>query len=274
MSTPIAGRQTQIIPLALIDRPQLDARIDRDPEKLEELSRDILRRGLIEPIKVVRVGERYEVVDGFRRYLGTRNAGLEAIECFVFETRELAHEGLKYAANAYREDMSPAEEAVYFYELFNNECGHDIERVAALVGKKVPYVSGRMELLDGDELVFAALKNRQITIGVAQELNRIDAPDYRRYYLEHAKKSGATVATVAGWVQEYRTMYGDRPQQPAAPAAAAPASVPSSFDPHRCEICRKNDPRFIPEQISVHTHCKVAILEPLLAAYRGESDGQ
>lgn len=274
MSEPVAGRQTQIIPLAMVDRPQLDARIDRDPEKLEELARDILRRGLIEPIKVVQVGDRYEVVDGFRRFLATKSAGLASIECFVFPSRDVALEGVKYAANAYREDMSPAEEAVYFHQLFNNECEHDIERVAALVGKRVGYVSARMELLAGDELVFDALRERKIPIGVAQELNKVTAADYRRYYLEHAIRSGATVSVVTGWVQEWKTLYRDGPHAPATPAAADTPIVASHFDPHRCYCCGKNDPRFIPEQIPIHTHCKLAILDPMLAAYRGESSGE
>jgi hypothetical protein len=38
-----------------------------------------------------------------------------------------------------------------------------------------------------------------------------------------------------------------------------------------CIVCQKNDPRQIPEQISVHTSCRLAVLEGLLAAFRGES---
>lgn len=267
MTLSAAGRTAFAISLDMIDAPQLDARIDRDPEKLEELSRDILRRGLIEPIKVARTGERFEVVDGFRRYLATKAAGLETIECFIYETKSTALEGVKYAANIFREDMSPAEEAVMFFELYKTDCGEDIEKLAALVGKNVSYVDNRLTLLMGDALIFDALKQRQIVIGVAHALNEIPEADWRRYYLNHAIKSGATVGVVRGWVIEHKNLYGQRVDtpQPAAPDAAT--IFVATHDPLVCVICRKKDPRFIPEQVSVHTHCKLAVLDPILDNY-------
>jgi ParB/RepB/Spo0J family partition protein len=267
-STP-ASRTTHIIALELIDAPQLDARLDRDPEKLEELGRDIMRRGLIEPIKVVSVPPRFEVVDGYRRYLASKAAGLPSIECFVYDTKTEALEGVKYAANIFREDMSIADEAVMFHELLTHECGNDIERLAALTGKRISYIDNRLSLLAGDELVFEALKAREITIGVAHELNKLPAADYRRYYLKHAIKTGATVGVVRGWVTEWHAMYSDRGEpQPAAPAPAA-QGVSQHFDPSYCYVCRKSDPRFIPEQVSIHTHCKLATLDPLLNTVHG-----
>lgn len=272
MATSPTSRTTQVIPLAQINPPTLDARISRDPEKLEELSRDILRRGLIEPIKVVRDDPMFEVVDGLRRYLATKHAGLSEIECFVYETKEAALEGVKYAANIFREDMSPAEEAVMFHELLTHECGNDIERLAGLVGKGINYVDNRLQLLYGDELVFEALKNRSIAIGVANELNKLPNAEWRRYYLNHAMKTGATVGVVRAWVTEWTALYGtERAPQPAAPAPVA-EHVAQHFDPHTCYICRKVDARYIPEQVNVHTHCRLAVLDPLLNTYHGNDN--
>lgn len=269
MSTPALARQTVHIPLESIDPPELDARIDRDPELLEELARDILRRGLIEPIKVVRTGERFEIVDGFRRYLATRSANLPTIECFVYETKELALEGVKYATGVLQEKFSPADEAIYFNQLLTHECGNDIEKLAALVGRKISYIDGRLELLNGDELVFDALREKKIKIGVAHEINKVTDPGYRRYYLTHAIHEGSSLAVVSGWVQEWRKLFGNTPTS-TTPASELGQIVPQpSLDVHYCYICAKSDPRHLPEQISVHTHCKLAILDPMLAAARG-----
>lgn len=271
MSTAPTSRSTAVLNVADIDAPELDARLGRDPEKLEELTRDILRRGLIEPIKVFVKGERYEVIDGFRRFLATKSAGLTVIECFIFPSKAVALEGIKYAANAFREDMSPAEEAIMFFSLLRDECGNDIERLCALVNKKLPYIDNRLALVNGDELVFEAVKDRKIVLGVAEELNRLPDDGWRRYYLTHAIQSGATRAVVSGWVTEWKNMYGARVEQPDAPAPAADAVYVSSYDPMKCVVCQTTDARQIPEQISVHTACRIAILEKLLAAYRGES---
>jgi ParB/RepB/Spo0J family partition protein len=272
VSTTPASRSTVVLDVDLVDAPELDARISRDPEKLEELARDILRRGLIEPIKVFAKGERFEVVDGFRRFLATKQAGLSLIEALVYPSKAVALEGIKYAANVFREDMSPAEEAILFWQLLRTECEHDIERLCALVGKKLSYIDNRLALINGDELVFEAVKDRKITLGVAAELNTIDRDDYRRYYLEHAIKSGATVSVVCGWVTEYKNMYGTRVDTPAPDPPVEGPVVANGFDPHRCAVCGQNDPRFIPEQVSVHTHCRLAILDKLLAAYHGSPE--
>lgn len=270
MSPAPASRSTVVLELDSIDAPGLDVRLGRDPEKLEELGRDILARGLIEPIKVFVKGERFEVVDGFRRLLASRQVGLTQIEAFVYPSKVVALEGLKYRANAFREDMSPAEEAIAFYTLLRDECEGDIERLCALVGKKLSYVDNRLALVNGDELVFEAVKDRKIQLGVAHELNKIDKADYRRHYLHFAIKGGATVSVVAGWVQEYHSMYADRDEIPSVEPAPSGPIVASSYDPRRCEICGKVDPRYIPESVYVHTHCKLAVLDPLLASYRGE----
>lgn len=262
-------REFKELPLSCLDRPVLDARIDRDPEKLEDLAGDIARRGVILPLAVVRTGERYEVVDGFRRYLASLRAGLVTVPCMIYPTKDAALEGVKYAANLFREEMSPAEEAVFFRELLTNECGEDIEKLATLVNKKISYIDSRLALLTGDEAIFEAVRAGKISLGVAAELNTIPADDYRRYYLTLAIRDGATVAAVRGWVMQWKAMYRDgSPEAPAAPVATQPvASTP--LDIHFCHVCRKSDPRFIPEQIPVHTHCKLAVLEPLIESYHG-----
>lgn len=262
-------REYKELPLSAIDPPQLDARLARDPAKLEELAHDIAKRGVILPIAVARVGDRYEVVDGQTRYLAATMAHLVTIPCVIYPSKDSALEGVKYAANLFRIDMSPAEEAVFFNELYEKECGQDIEKLCTLVGRKESYVDNRLQLLNGDEEVFEAVRTTKIPLGVAGELNKIADEGWRRYYLNHAIKGGATVAMVSGWRQEYERFHNpNEPQPPATPAPAVQV-VESTYNPHRCEICGKVDPRYVPEQISVHTHCKVAILEPLLEAYRG-----
>lgn len=264
-------REFKELPLAAIDPPQLDARLGRDPRKLEELANDIARRGVILPIVVARTGERYEIVDGQTRYLAAAMAHLAVIPAMIYPSKDAALEGVKYAANLFRQDMSPADEAVFFNELFLKECGEDFDKLCALVGRGEAYVDTRLALLNGDPEIFEAVKDGKIKLGVAGELNKIAAEDWRRYYLNHAIRGGATVAMVSGWRQDYERFHDPSIVQPAdAPAPVMPV-VATSYNPHKCEICGKVDPRYVPEQISVHTHCKVAILEPLLEAYRGSN---
>lgn len=262
-------RQLATIKLSDINPPALDARIDRNEEQLEELGRDILTHGQIEPIKVVRVGDRYEIVDGYCRFLASQRVNLETIEALIYPDKTMALEGVKFRANMFRQDMSPADEAVFFHQLLTKECENDIEKLARLVNKKLPYIDNRLALLAGDELVFDALRAKQITIGVAQEINRVTDAGYRRYYLTHAVQGGSTRAVVSAWVSEWFQIFGNKPAADTpTPSENVHVQTPS-FDVHHCYICNKSDPRFLPQQISVHGHCLHAILDPMLANARG-----
>jgi hypothetical protein len=77
---------------------------------------------------------------------------------------------------------------------------------------------------------------------------------------------------VTGWVSEWRSTHAT--DAPAHPETAAPAVqvVENSYNPHRCYVCGKVDPRYVPETISVHTHCRIANLDPMIEAFRGSSD--
>lgn len=264
MTSAALRRELKSLPLSLLDPPEPDVRIQRDDEGIEELGRDIARRGLIYPLHVFVKGDRFEVVDGETRRIAMLRQGLADVEAFVYESKSVALNGVKYASNIFRTDMSPADEAKAFWDFYHGDCNQDIEQVARLTGKSLNYVNSRLALVDGDDLVFEAVKLKQITLGVAAELNKIDEPDYRRHYLHHAIRGGATVALVTGWVMEYRASKAVRDGAPPAPVAETTAIVASSYNPHRCYICREADPRFIPEQVPIHTHCKYAVLDKLL----------
>lgn len=270
MSTAAEREHVKAIPLALIDPPGLDARIDRDEKELEALGRDIKMNGLIEPLKLLRNGDRFELVDGYCRFLGMRMVGVNEAEAFVYPTRELALEGVKYRANAFHLAMSVGDEAVYFNQLFEHECEHDITRVAALVNKSVNYVSDRINLLTGDEKVFDALREKKIGIGVAQVLNKVEHEQYRRHYLYLAIRDGWTRSSAEYAYNDYKRAFSGVEQLPAVDVEPAPAVPAGVVDVHRCYICGRNDPARIPLQIPVHAECKYATLDPLLAHARGE----
>ena len=269
MSAPLDREYRAEMPLGLIDPPELDARLDRDEAKLDELAKDIRHRGLIFPIAIVRNGERFNVVDGYRRFLACDRAGLVVAPVFIYPTKAAALEGVKYAANAFREEMSPADEANFFDELMKHHCDGDIEKVCALVGKTFNYVSGRLELFGGHPEVFDAVPARKISLGVAAELNKLPDKAYLAYYLDSAIRSGATITAVQGWIQEWKRVIGDVPQAPAAPPSETTIAPGSTDDPFACIICGKSDHYYAIRQKPIHTHCELAILRPLLNHEQG-----
>jgi ParB/RepB/Spo0J family partition protein len=264
------AREHKDLPLSLLDAPEVDLRMERDPDQLDKITTSIARHGILQPLIVYRTGERFQIVDGFTRYICAGRAGLVVAPCYIYATQDAALEGVKYDTATMRLELSAAEEATFFHALFLGECKEDIEQVAARVGRSLAYVDSRLQLLLGHDDVFDALSKKQISIGVAQELNKITEPDWCAYYLGHAVSSGAVKAVVAGWVTEWKNMVAARSGAPIpAVAVQSLANVAPEHNPLRCYICREVN-NYIPIVISVHQHCQLAILDKLLAAYRGD----
>jgi ParB/RepB/Spo0J family partition protein len=258
------------LPLGLILEPDLASRATMDEHKLDELAADIRAKGLLQPLIVVSVPPNYEVIAGHRRSIAAKRAGLAVVPCRIFPTKDAALEAVKYSENRFREDLNPAEEAVWFSQLLERDCGGDVDRLCEQLGEKRTYVEGRLLLLRSDEQIFEALQTNKIGVGVANELNRCTVEQYRRYLLHQAIVGGATQAVVRGWIQDWQRSVQPPSGEPAAPAAApslAPVPVENYFT---CVCCRKSDNVHLMRPINVHDYCKLAILDPLLASARGE----
>lgn len=274
MTAPTSSRIVRVLPFALLDPPELDERLDRPDERLEEIARDIQANGLIYPLIVFVKDERFEIVDGETRRQAMRRVGLTECECLVYATKDKALESITFRANHFRIDPTPADEAVYFSRLYAEQFHEDIEAVARFVGKKVDYVDGRIQLMLGDELVFDALRKKQIPIVVAQQLNKCDDGQVRRMFLLHAIEEGASGTAVARWVNDWRIGSAGLSAQQLAPPSTAEVPPSSDYHPLRCAICGKVDPRHFPKQIAVHHHCWTVFVEPMLETAAATTGGK
>lgn len=270
MSTPTLERQYLEIPLGLVDAPELPSRAQMDEHKLDELAADIRRRGLLQPIGVFRHGERFEVVYGDRRSRAAKLAGLVVIPAFVYASKDSALEGAKWSENYHREDLNPADEGVWFHELLERDCGGDVDRLCDQLGVKRPYAEKRLALVLGDVEVLRAVQREQIKVGCAEQLNRCTDEQMRRYYLDSAIRGGATVAVVTGWIMDWQRSQAAAGGSATAPAESAAPSAVAQTDYFRCVCCDGTDNVHLMIPVNVHQHCKLAILDKLLASYKGQ----
>jgi ParB/RepB/Spo0J family partition protein len=264
-------REYREIPVGLIDDPQFPARGSMDEEKLEQLTADVRAKGVLVPINVARNGERYEVIAGHRRRIAAARAGLVVIPCVVYPSRDQALEAVKYSENRHREDLNAAEEAIWFAELLERDCHGDVDELCELLGEKRTYVESRLLLFQGDEQVFAMLQRGEIRIGIAQQLNRCGDQQYRRYLLRQAIAGGATVTVVASWIADWQRDQQSRAGVDQAPAPTpSPAPIPET-NFFRCYVCQGTDNVHLMRPLNIHDYCRLAILDKLVAAYRGET---
>lgn len=260
------------IPIGLIDVPELPSRSSMDEEQLDELIASIRELGFISTIVVKQSGERFEVIAGHRRRLAAERAGLAAIPCFVYPTETEYLEAIQQTENTRREELNPADEAIWFAQLLEKYPNEGTDGIAARVREKRAYVEGRLALVSGDEDVFNAVAAGKIGIGVAQQLNRCTQVEFRRMFLDNALRHGATVAIVSGWIAEWK-----RDLEPAtraafgsdAPSSAAPPVMDLFFT---CGVCKSTAH---PEQmrpVQVHEWCVHANLIPALELWNRRTD--
>lgn len=259
------------VPLGLIDEPELPSRSTMDETLLEELTANIRLNGLIQPISLARIADRFQVIAGHRRTIASKRAGLAAVPAIVYPTMADALEAVKFAENHHREELNAADEAIYFSELLEHKCGDDVDRLCTMVGAKRGYVEGRLLLFSGDQKIFEALQAGDIAIGVAHQLNKCTHELQRRSLLHSAIVGGATVAVVSGWILDWKKqqsyeLTGNAP----APPQSMPGPTPVTNYFH-CACCGRDDDVHLMQPVNIHTHCKKAIFDPLLAAYRGEA---
>ncbi|HEY2938164.1 MAG TPA: ParB/RepB/Spo0J family partition protein [Gaiellaceae bacterium] len=214
--------QITMIPVDKVVEPRHPVRTRFDEDALDELSRSIRENGIRSPLRVFPLeGGTYEVRFGHRRLLAARIVGLAELPCIVDDVAATI-DADRILENADRDDVAPTDEARYFARLML-ENGNDVDKVCALARRPRGYVEGRLLLLQGDELVFAALEAGTITLGVASELNRFTREEGRRFHLDFAIRTGATVAQVREW----RTRDNATPAVVVTPAAASPVVAPA-----------------------------------------------
>lgn len=245
-------RELRDIAVDLIDEPELAARVSMDEEKFYELVNSMRDLGLRSPIEVKPKGERFEVIAGHRRLRAARELEWKTIPAFVNDGDGVPFEAIKIAENAVRENVNPADEAVYLQELVDKYHLNE-EQLIVLTHRNRQYIGDRLALLRGDQDIWQALHDRKITFGVARELNRIEKEETRRYYLAICERNCPSSDVAHGWMKQAN--LNDMAQ--GAPAVVAdaplpPAQVEKPF--FGCDLCGGDRDPYNLVHVKLHRH--------------------
>lgn len=230
--------------------PERPIRSDLSPESVEDLAKSIKQFGVINPLVVRKVGEKYEVVTGHRRLVASEIAGLVKVPIIITDKPNTINDLIKVHENLYRKDLNPVDEADYINYLIKT---HKLSpsKVAELIGRSHQYVSDRLSVLNYPEDLREALTHGRVVFSVARELNKIDNKETQREYLEYAIKHGITPNVAKMWQQDLRRQEEVGVEDPkVAPVSTPPAkSQEYSVD---CALC--NNPVPLRESRAIYTH--------------------
>jgi ParB family chromosome partitioning protein len=140
-----------------------------DEQAIQELAESIKRHGVLQPIIVVREGDKYHIVAGERRWRASKHAGVTHIPAIVRSLEELERVELALIENIQRVDLSPLEQALSVYKL-QQQFNLALEDVAKKLGKAPSTISNLTRLLQLPESAREALRNNKITEGHARAI--------------------------------------------------------------------------------------------------------
>jgi ParB family chromosome partitioning protein len=154
-----------------------------DPESLADLSRSIASNGIIQPIVVRKVGDRFHIIAGERRWRAAKMAGLREVPVVVRDVAPGEDRSLLEVAlieNIQREDLNPIEQALAYRRLAD-QFEMTQEAVATAVGKDRVTIANTVRLLKLPEEVRAVVASGALSMGHARALLALaDESEQRR----------------------------------------------------------------------------------------------
>lgn len=162
-------QQVAALEIKLIDRNPQQPRREFDTDKLNELADSIREHGVVQPIVVKPVGERYQIVAGERRWRAAQLAGLIKVPAVVRPFTEQEQMEIALIENLQREDLNPLEEAEAFRMLLD-EFGMTQEELSRRLGKSRPQISNTLRLLQLPEGVREHVRAGRLSMGHAKVL--------------------------------------------------------------------------------------------------------
>ena len=157
------------LPLGEIDTNLNQPRKNFDDKTLAELSASIKVHGVIQPIIVVKKGERYMIIAGERRYRASKMAGKTTIPAIVKNYTDSQIAEVSLLENLQREDLNPMECARAMKKLMN-DFGWTQDMVADRLGKSRPVVANTVRLLNLEPEVISLIEQGKISAGHARSL--------------------------------------------------------------------------------------------------------
>ena len=158
------------INVELIDPNPFQPRKVFSDDELVELAESIEQHGLIQPIAVRKVGDRYQLISGERRTRASKLAGLPTIKAQVYENlddKAMAEWAL--IENIQRVDLNPVEVAKSYQQLIDNH-GYTHEDLSKIVSKSRSAITNALRLLKLPAQVLLWIEEGKISGGAARAL--------------------------------------------------------------------------------------------------------
>ena len=167
-------------------------RIAFDEKALNELAASIKEHGIIQPLVLRKLGKKYEIIAGERRYKAATLAGLQTVPAVISNIDDNKSAEVALVENIQRRDLTPIEEARSYKNLLDK--GYlTQEQLAKKMGLSQSAISNKLRLLNLDNKVQQALLENKISERHARSLLSISDKEEQKKWLDRIIKERLTV---------------------------------------------------------------------------------
>jgi len=185
----------------LIDSNPAQPRQEFDEEEMRSLSESLSSHGLLQPLVVRRVRDRFQLVAGERRLRAAINAGWNEVPVNIIEANDRQMAELAIVENLQRKDLNPLEKAASFQK-YLDEYGCTQEELAGRLKIDRSTIANLIRLLELPEPVQKALRAGQITQGHARALLPLGDEREQTAFCQRIQREGLNVRQTEALVQE------------------------------------------------------------------------
>ena len=149
-----------------------------DEDSIRELAESIKEHGVLEPLLVKKIDDKYNIICGERRYRASQVAGIAEVPCLVRDDLETDSYAIALIDNIQREDLNPIEMAQAFASMIE-ECSLTQEELAKTLGKSRSSIANILRLNNLQDDVKKMVIASQIDLGHAKVLLALEDPDFQ-----------------------------------------------------------------------------------------------
>ena len=165
----------QNINIDLIIPNRFQPRLTFDEKTLNELAASIKEHGIIQPLVLRRLGDKFEIIAGERRYKAATLAGLTEVPAIISNIYDNKSAELALVENVQRKNLNSLEEAKSYKKILDKE-GLTQEELAKKIGVSQSTVANKLRLLNLTMEAQDALMNEKISERHARSLLTVTDP--------------------------------------------------------------------------------------------------
>lgn len=165
-------KEVKILNLEDILPNRFQPRIKFNESAILELSESIKEHGVIQPIVVRKISDKYEIIAGERRYKASVLAGKTTIPAIITNLDDKNSAEIALIENVQRQDLTPIEEAISYKKILDMGYLNQSE-LADKLGKTQSTIANKLRLLNLAEEVQEALLEQKISERHARSLLKL-----------------------------------------------------------------------------------------------------